>query len=134
MKHKNVDKLNKTVELITESLLSTMLDFTIKVNVVPTNKDDVEYYMPIKDNPIIKIDILTLLTYSKKYGSIKAKAILKPIVSELIHSNYSIDAIGYLTNSFGKVYLYAFKAVSREELKSRVYTVLACNNKHSVVA
>jgi hypothetical protein len=134
MKHKDVDELNKTVDLITESLLSTMLDFTVKVNVVPTRKDEVEYYMPTKDKPIIKVDILSLLTYSKKYGSIKAKAIIKPIISELIHSNYSVDAIGYLTNSFGKVYLYAFKAVSRQELNARVYTVLACNSRHSVVA
>jgi hypothetical protein len=122
--HKNADTLNmsnKDVEFKTaqvdqavNAMATAVLNFSNSAFLFPLNAETSAYYMPVETGRARFIDLLEVLTFEREYGLAKAKAILKPWISDSIHY-FDFDAIGFF-HDLGKISLFSFNMVDLKNI------------------
>lgn len=90
------------------------------------------YYMPTLLKKQLEIDTLDLLTYSKQYGLMKTKALVKPWVSTLLYY-FNVDALGLFHNDTGKTFLMAFQQIDPEEIAPRQLVIFKNNEESQIL-
>lgn len=113
MSNKDVElKISKVDQAVNE-MANAVLNFSNSAFLFPLNTETSAYYMPVETGRARQLDLLEILTFERSYGLAKAKAMLKPWISDSIHY-FDFDAIGFF-HDLGKISLFSFKMV---DLKS----------------
>ena len=133
MNKADFDSQSLLVNKATEEMALALLSLEKPAFIFPVKNYEQGYYMPKHISTTKEVDALTLLSYNRSYGLTKAKAIIKPWISNFVHHFDSIDALGLFHNEIGKAYLMAFDRVDVESIQSQQIVVYNDSSKNLIL-
>jgi hypothetical protein len=122
MAKKNFETTALAVDEAVSALAQASLNITQPAFLLPCLDVNSGYYLPTLLKKQLEVDALDLLTYDRKYGLMKTKAILKPWVSNMLH-HFSVDALGLFHNATGKAFIMPFQQIQPQDIAPRQLVV-----------
>lgn len=133
MAKSDFDEKALLVKEVTEEMALALLSLEKPAFLYPLKGQQEGYYMPKLPATSQEVDALDLLSFSKQYGLVKARALIKPWISNFIHHFENIDALGLFHNDIGKAFLFAFDSVDVSTIPEKQMVIYNNSNKNLIL-